>query len=616
MKKLNSQNIQVKIQQLFMLLQRGDCIKVITELQPLLIQYPRQSDLWHLAAIAYKSDNQLDLSIKHYKMSLDINNKQPQVYNNLANVYKQLKNFDLAEKNYEMAVDLDSKYIDAWKNLGLLYFNENKFEKAQVAFSRVIDLDNKEISALTSLGNIYKAQDEYLLSIKYYKMALVINPNYVNALHNLGLVYKLNEQLDLALACFKKAKYIAPEIAEIDYNEANTYFEQGHYPEAEQGYWNSLNKAPDNIEVHQTLNEFYWQTGRKVDFGRSFKLAIEHLPSNINLRHAFAESLLSSGNIAQAQQVLNAALAINETPALLHLKGKLAVSDNELSMGILAVEASLKQLYDLDVALDLIELLIIDYQYDKALKYIGQAELIAPLNQLLIAYKSVCWRLTQNEKYHWLNDYQAYIKTYEIPVPNGYSSRESFLLEVQDVLLSMHKTQHEPLKQTLRHGTQTPGRLFYKPLPQIVALKTSFELITREYIHSLPNDLSHPLLSRKSQKLSFAGSWSVKLKPNGFHVNHVHPKGWLSSCFYINVPDFLSHKQPSTHAGAIKFGESSMGLGERESIGRIIAPNAGTVVIFPSYVWHGTFPFHGADKDFRLTAPCDITPLGNNYEKK
>ena len=173
----------------------------------------------------------------------------------------------------------------------------------------------------------------------------------------------------------------------------------------------------------------------------------------------------------------------------------------------------------------------------------------------------------------------------------------------------MHKLVHEPLKQTLKNGTQTPGRLLYKPHPVIQSLKASLSEVVQEHISSLPNDDTHPLLSRKSDRFVFAGSWSVKLKPEGFHVNHVHPAGWLSSAFYVNVPDFTKVEQKNELAGAIKFGESSLLLGGREKIERIIVPKAGTLALFPSYVWHGTIPFSGHEDDFRLTSPFDVIPV-------
>ena len=109
-------------------------------------------------------------------------------------------------------------------------------------------------------------------------------------------------------------------------------------------------------------------------------------------------------------------------------------------------------------------------------------------------------------------------------------------------------------------------------------------------------------------RFRFSGSWSVKLEPGGFHVNHVHPQGWISSAFYVSLPHALAMLSEDANDGCIKFGESSLNLGEREKIERVIRPEAGVLVLFPSYVWHGTFAFHGAPEDYRMTAPFDAVP--------
>ena len=608
MQNVSSATITLKLQQLFSLLQKGEIKLVLKELAVLLSSVDDNADVMHLAAMAHKADGGVDKAISYFIKSLDINDSQPQVHNNLANTYKQNLELKLAEKHYKKALMLQPQYIEAAKNLGLLQLSNQDFTQAKISFEQVLCWSKNDVSALTSLGNIFKAQNNFDTAIAYYKKALTVNPTYVNALHNLGVAYRMSGEFISAIDCFKKAQAIAPNIAELDYNEANTQFDIGNYSAAEAAYWRSLHKAPDNCAVHETLNEFYWQIGKKSEFGKSFKLAIEQLPRHFPLRHAYGESLLSSGNQAQANIIVDEALKLEKTPDLLHLKGKLLAAGGDIKTAITLIESSLVKHYKLSNALDLIELLIIDFDYEKALLQIAYAEHVAPHNQLLIAHKSLCWRLTHDPRYQWLVDYEKHIQTYNIPVPKGYSSRAMFLDELEGVLLSMHQTQHEPLKQTLKFGTQTPGRLFYKPIKQIVDLKNAFEAVTLDYISSLPDDSSHPLLSRKTQQVSFAGSWSVKLKPNGFHVNHVHPEGWLSSSFYVKVPDFSLHSQPEEHAGAIKFGESSLQLKEREKIARIVTPKAGLVAIFPSYVWHGTIPFNGPDDIFRLTAPCDITP--------
>ena len=64
----------------------------------------------------------------------------------------------------------------------------------------------------------------------------------------------------------------------------------------------------------------------------------------------------------------------------------------------------------------------------------------------------------------------------------------------------------------------------------------------------------------------------------------------------------------TTRDGWIKFGESSLGLGTRETISRAIKPTEGTCVFFPSFFWHGTNSFTALEP--RLTVPMDIEPVG------
>ena len=65
-------------------------------------------------------------------------------------------------------------------------------------------------------------------------------------------------------------------------------------------------------------------------------------------------------------------------------------------------------------------------------------------------------------------------------------------------------------------------------------------MAVNEYIAAMPRDDTHPLLSRNTGRFRFSGSWSVKLSPAGFHVNHVHPQGWISSAFYVTLPHSLA----------------------------------------------------------------------------
>jgi len=112
----------------------------------------------------------------------------------------------------------------------------------------------------------------------------------------------------------------------------------------------------------------------------------------------------------------------------------------------------------------------------------------------------------------------------------------------------------------------------------------------------------HPTLLAKRAPLRFSGSWSVRLAGAGFHANHVHPAGWLSSAFYVTLPEMADG-----HAGWLKLGEPQAELGLDLAPFRWIEPKPGRLVLFPSTMWHGTEPFGAGE---RMTVAFDVARPG------
>jgi len=233
---------------------------------------------------------------------------------------------------------------------------------------------------------------------------------------------------------------------------------------------------------------------------------------------------------------------------------------------------------------------------------ISRALSIQPYNQETWAYQGIIWRLQNNAKYRWLYDYDKFLKSYDLPVPNGFKSISEFMMELNGYLATLHVSTKQPLDQSVVQGTQTMGALLDDPNPLVMAFKSSLEQCVDDYLLTLCSDVEHPFLSRLADGYDFSGSWSVRLKNSGHHSNHVHPFGWLSCCSYIAVPD-MSKSQ----AGWIKFGETSLDLDSNELIEQAIQPEVGKCVFFPSYFWHGTYPLES--NNYRVTIPCDVDPV-------
>jgi len=363
------------------------------------------------------------------------------------------------------------------------------------------------------------------------------------------------------------------------------------------------------VEVHVTLNELYWQLNRKEDFGISFRNAIAMRPDNLALREAYVKSLDLAGRRDEALAETNNALeALGHEPGLLHRQAKILANQGDIGSALDSFGEALSLSATDEMRLDYAAILIFIADYDAAMRQLDVVGRSQPNQQLMWAYRSLCWRLTGDERYRWLNDYQTQVRAFVLETPDGYSNLTDFLNDLKEQLELMHRTEIQPLEQTLLNGTQTPGRLLHKPVREIQLLKSALTLAVTDYIDSMPKDDTHPLYQRNTGRFRFSGSWSVKLEASGFHVNHVHPAGWISSSFYVVLPESMSDVSRDPAGGCIKFGESSLRLGDREVIEKTIKPEAGQLVLFPSYMWHGTYAFNGAPGEYRMTAPFDAVP--------
>ncbi|WP_158636453.1 putative 2OG-Fe(II) oxygenase [Luteimonas marina] len=108
--------------------------------------------------------------------------------------------------------------------------------------------------------------------------------------------------------------------------------------------------------------------------------------------------------------------------------------------------------------------------------------------------------------------------------------------------------------------------------------------------------------------MRFVGSWSVRLASSGRHSNHIHPKGWASSAFYVALPGSVLESDSASRAGWIQFGRPLEDLGLDLPPRRVIQPRPGHLALFPSCMWHGTVPFEAPEP--RLTMAFDMQPRG------
>jgi hypothetical protein len=155
----------------------------------------------------------------------------------------------------------------------------------------------------------------------------------------------------------------------------------------------------------------------------------------------------------------------------------------------------------------------------------------------------------------------------------------------------------------LREGTETTQDLSRSEDPVIQALFHAFAAPIARYRERIGRG-ADALRRRNRGGSRFNGSWSVRLHRGGYHTSHVHPRGWISSACYIQLPD--SMRSANSGEGILSFGAPGMLTMPSLAPELSVRPEVGQLVLFPSYFWHGTLPF--LSEQPRLTVAFDVVP--------
>ena len=571
-----------------------------------LTQNPAHPTALQLSGLLHSQRGEYDKAIELMRESLHQFPQQAEVANNLGNALSMCGRLDEANESYSTAVKISPDYADAWRNLGLCYLEQENYDMAETAFQRCLDIRSNDAAACLGLGNVFKRQQDFDKAIHYLEKALELRPEYAEAHHNLGVCLRVKQKPADAIRHYETARQLGLDRAELYQNLGSAHVDAQDIGAAIQAYRMAIERSPEDIVSHRNLNSLLWEQELLEEHLQSYHEALGKCPASEQLALAYGMALNQQEAYEQAEQVLLEGL--RQSPHSSELKSLLAFTyegqrdwDHALQMHADAI-ASPGSIANHRVSFA--RALLACQKPEEALTYAEEAARQTPFNQRAIAYLGLCWRMLGEEADAYINDYENFIQVYDVPVSTRFSNAEEFNQQLASVLDSLHLGKRHPPEQTLRGGTQTHGDLFYRQEAEIQELVAGLKLCVEDYIGKLEQDNAHPLLMRRSERFNFSASWSVRLRRLGYHTMHVHPLGWISSAYYVQVPSEVSESE--AHGGGIKFGESDIDLGWRGMAARKIQPQVGRLVLFPSYMWHGTVPYES--NDTRMTVAFDAVP--------
>jgi len=516
-----------------------------------------------------------------------------------------LNRFEQAVPAFQAAIKLQPNIPDIYLALGQAQRKLGQFEEAQNTYRKLLRLHPNNVDGYMALGSVLAETGQFAEAEAPLRRALLNarDPKLQAAIHNnLAIALESQNKHAEALESLEQTQTLMPGLPGLGQRRINTLFQLKRFEDCLQLYKELLDRNPADPDIHRAYNSLLYRLGRTDEYLASYDKA----PQTREILLGKASMLGTQKRGAEMAEICSTLLSRDPLDAAAGAgwASSLALM-GRYGEAVSAFEAVINRRSDdptLFCSAAGAALLAADPQ--KA-EYFCRAGLrLQPYDQACLAFLGIAWRLQDDAQDQTLNGYDKLIQVFDLEPPDGFSDMDSFNAELGAYLERLHPQTDAYLEQSLRGGTQTEGTIFGVGHALVEKLRVRIEQAISRYIADLPNDDQHPFMARRARNFRYAGAWSSLLRDKGFHVNHLHPQGWISSCYYVTVPD--ETKDPETRNGWIKFGEPALDVPLKNAIRRAVQPVPGRLVLFPSYMWHGTVPLRAPSP--RTTIAFDVVP--------
>ena len=559
-------------------------------------------------AAAAAASGQLPAAEQHYRRALTLAPGDPAITISLAFLLRQMRRPAEARAQFETLLQRHPAVAEAHYGLGLACQDMMDMAGAEAAFRTALGLKPALLPATLGLATICNLTGRADEALDLLAPASAPDPRLGAAIEQQRGVARLaKEQNREALAHFESALALEPRHPEAAHSRAIALKSLGRDEEALEVLRLLVRDNPADLMAHDTLNQLLYRLKRDGEFLRSYDDAAAKFPALPHFALAKAAFLARGERHGEALDLYDHALKLAPgEPVVLQGRAMAQLKLQQVDAAIASYEEGLNRAPDdLNMLTGVAAAYLMAREPKKAEAAALRALNLAPANQGALGVLGTAWRLMDDGREFDLCRYDDFIQPFDLEPPPGFGDMAEFCAELDRWLDSQHGDEREHIDQSLRGGTQTMGDLLRPGRhPLLDMLRLRIGEAVRGYIAALPQDGQHPFLRWRARDFRFSGSWSSRLKDRGFHANHLHPEGWISSAFYVALPDAV--RDAEARQGWIKFGEPSYEIGLSDPVRRAVQPKVGRLVLFPSYMWHGTIPFHAAQN--RTTIAFDAVP--------
>lgn len=584
--------------------QSGDLARARSAYAEALKLQPRHPVALQLLGLVARHEGRLQDAIGLMRRSLEADARQPHVWNNLGGALLDAGNADEAADAYERAVALAPSYAEAWQNLAALALEQGRHERAAQALqaARAAGADAPSFHLLDAL--LASAQGQPAAALQRLDAALQRHPEAAALHHNRAMALRALGRRDEALEALQSAQRCGGDEADLHYNLGNALQERGDAAGAEAAYARALQRAPAHLLAWHDRLRLRWRLA-DPEPDRELKEADRAGGVPAPLLKAWADFLVHAGDAARAVVLYRRVLqALGPEPDLLASLSRVLDQAGDLPAAESLLDEAWRQApARADFANARATLHLRQGRDAQAQRAVSEALALAPDDPHALATQWLLWRRGGDSRAAWLFDPARHVHVVDLVPATAGSDAARFIGELVAALERRHHDAREPVDQSLRRGSQTLGDLFTQHDPVVDAVKARIAQAIDGVLATWPRDEAHPWLRRRASAWRFTDSWSSRLVEDGFHTHHIHPHGWISAVFYVQVPQACADAE--ARPGWLQFGLTDF-LGDAQQPVLEVQPQPGRLVLFPSYMWHGTRPNRSHEP--RMTIAFDLVP--------
>ena len=318
--------------------------------------------------------------------------------------------------------------------------------------------------------------------------------------------------------------------------------------------------APTYAEAHNSLGILLLETGHGAEARSALERAVSLRPDYANAHTNLGNALSAAGMGEEAATAYRKAIALDPHDLQAHHR----LARTHLALGAV----------------------------DRALDACAAALAIDPFCQNALATRALAEQIVgAGDGGNRLYDFERFVTRVSLAPPPGSGDIEAFNEALAAAVREAPSLVWEPPNRVTRNGAVTQD-LLTAPSPPIRNLERALRTAIDSYRETLTAEPESPFLARIPRRYRLTLIASI-LTAGGRHPPHIHESAWLSGVYYVAVPAQIGAESEG-HGGWLEFGRPDHDLPEGATV-RCVShpPRAGTALLFPSYVFHGTLPFEG-----------------------